>query len=148
MWSIARRSLEDREEVTRSRLSLFLQWDNVLHKWSVDRLKFLTRMTVQMKNKCCDCWFTRRSSSLGSWCKRLTIEHRLRLNEYILYVFEQTRRFLTIFRAKICLESHSEMSSTFKSQKHRYEVSRSTRADSSQLIKSDYLWYLLETFNM
>jgi len=68
-----------------------------------------------------------------------SIEHHLRLNEYILYVFEQTRRFLTIFRAKICLESHSEMSSTFKSQKHRYEVSRSTRADSSQLIKSDYL---------
>ena len=71
--------------------------------------------------------------------KAVAIEHHLRLNEYILYMFEQTRRSLTIFRAKICLESRSEMSSTLKSQKRRYEVSRLTRADSSQLIESDYL---------
>ncbi len=83
---------------------------------------------------------------LEQWWK--TIEHHLRLNEYILYVFEQTWWSLTIFRAKICLESRSEMSSTFKPQKRWYEVSRSTRADFSQLIESDYLWCLLETFSM
>ncbi len=40
------------------------------------------------------------------------IEHRLRLSEYILYVFGQTRRPLTISRAKICPGSRSEMPST------------------------------------
>ncbi len=40
------------------------------------------------------------------------IKHHLRLNEYTLYVFEQTWWSLMIFRAKICLESHFEMSST------------------------------------
>ncbi len=43
----------------------------------------------------------------------VTIEHHLRLNEYILYVFEQTQWSLMIFRAKICFESRFEMSSTF-----------------------------------
>ncbi len=76
------------------------------------------------------------------------IEHRLRLNEYILYVFGQTRRPLAVSRAKICPGSRPEVPSTPKSQKRRYEVSRSTRADSSQLTESDYLWCLLETFSM
>ena len=77
-----------------------------------------------------------------------TIEHRLRLNEYILYVFGQTRRPLTISRAKICPGSRPEVPSTLKPQKRRYEVSRSTRADPSRLIGSDYLWCLLEAFSM
>jgi len=41
-----------------------------------------------------------------------TIGHRLRLNEYILYVFGQTRRPLAVSRAKICPGSRPEVSST------------------------------------
>ena len=42
----------------------------------------------------------------------LTIGHRLRLNEYILYVFGQTRRPLAVSRAKICPGSRPEVPST------------------------------------
>jgi len=69
----------------------------------------------------------------------LPIGHRLRLNEYILYVFGQTRRPLAVSRAKICPGSRPEVPSTPKPQERRYEVSRPTRADSSRLIGSDYL---------
>jgi len=40
------------------------------------------------------------------------IGHRLRLNEYILYVFGQTRRPLAVSRAKICPGSRPEVPST------------------------------------
>ncbi len=90
----------------------------------------------------------RQNPELMSSIFSLLDKNRLRLNEYILYVFGQTRRPLAVSRAKICPGSRSEMSSTLKPQKRRYEVSRSTRTDSSRLIESDYLWCLLETFSM
>jgi len=67
------------------------------------------------------------------------IGHRLRLNEYILYVFGQTRRPLAVSRAKICPGSRPEVPSTPKPQERRYEVSRPTRAGPSRLTGSDYL---------
>ncbi len=43
---------------------------------------------------------------------RVTIGHRLRLNQYILYVFGQTRQPLAVSRAKFCPGSRPEVSST------------------------------------
>ena len=53
------------------------------------------------------------SGSPGVLKRRIRpIGHRLRLNEYILYVFGQTRRPLAVSRAKICPGSRPEVPST------------------------------------
>ncbi len=46
------------------------------------------------------------------WDYCFAIGHRLRLNQYILYVFGQTRQPLAVSRAKFCPGSRPEVSST------------------------------------